>query len=164
MNGHLDFSGIKGQPELTNNFATPTSPKPSSTTLTTGTVQRRPVICATEDDMDGALTMQIMHKHHGHPGAFRRRPPLLPRAGHLGPGELGPARHLVRRPLPKTRPRTWPKVHLYPEEFYFPAGGAAVHHLAAAGEITLARLSRLDGSYRMQVTLGRFETLRRGDQ
>ena len=33
-------------------------------------------------------------------------------------------------------------VHLYPEEFFFPAGGAAVHHLAAEGDFTFARLTR----------------------
>jgi L-fucose isomerase len=50
------------------------------------------------------------------------------------------------------------KVHLYPEDFYFPAGGAAVHHLAAPGQMTFARLSRLDGRYRMQVSAGAFES------
>ena len=50
------------------------------------------------------------------------------------------------------------RVHLYPEEFYFPAGGASVHHLAAPGEFTFARLTRLDGRYRMQVLRGGLET------
>ena len=49
------------------------------------------------------------------------------------------------------------RVNLYPEGFYFPAGGASVHHLAAPGEMTLARLSRLNGRYRMQITRGAFE-------
>ncbi|MGH3113439.1 MAG: fucose isomerase, partial [Gaiellaceae bacterium] len=48
-------------------------------------------------------------------------------------------------------------VHLYPENFYLPAGGASVHHLAAAGEMTFARLTRLDGRYRMQVLRGALE-------
>jgi L-fucose isomerase len=47
-------------------------------------------------------------------------------------------------------------VHLYPEEFFFPAGGAAVHHLAAEGDFTFARLTRLDGRYRMHVLRGAF--------
>jgi L-fucose isomerase len=47
-------------------------------------------------------------------------------------------------------------VHLYPENFYFPAGGASVHHLAAPGEMTFARLTRLDGCYRMHVLRGEF--------
>jgi L-fucose isomerase len=45
-------------------------------------------------------------------------------------------------------------VHLYPEDFFFPAGGASVHHLAAPGDFTFARLTRLDGRYRMQVLRG----------
>src|SRR3954467_14792412 len=48
-------------------------------------------------------------------------------------------------------------VHLYPEDFYFPAGGASVHHLAAPGDFTFARLTRLDGRYRMHVLRGSFE-------
>ncbi|MBX6765085.1 MAG: fucose isomerase, partial [Rubrobacteraceae bacterium] len=42
--------------------------------------------------------------------------------------------------------------------FYFPAGGASVHHLAAPGDFTFARLTRLDGRYRMHVLKGGFET------
>jgi L-fucose isomerase len=49
-------------------------------------------------------------------------------------------------------------VHLYPEEFYFPAGGASVHHLAGPGEMTFARLTRLHGDYRMQLLTGSFES------
>ncbi len=41
--------------------------------------------------------------------------------------------------------------------FYFPAGGASVHHLAAPGEATFARLTRKDGRYRMHVMRGAFE-------
>lgn len=48
-------------------------------------------------------------------------------------------------------------VHLYPEVFFFPAGGASVHHLAAEGDFTFARLTRLDGRYRMQVMRGSLE-------
>jgi len=45
-------------------------------------------------------------------------------------------------------------VHLYPAGFYFPAGGASVHHLAAPGDFTFARLTRLSGRYRLQVLRG----------
>ncbi|MGH3627331.1 MAG: fucose isomerase, partial [Sciscionella sp.] len=50
------------------------------------------------------------------------------------------------------------RVHLYPEVFYFPAGGASVQHLAAPGEATFARLTRASGRYRMQVARGEFQT------
>jgi L-fucose isomerase len=44
------------------------------------------------------------------------------------------------------------------EVFYFPAGGASVQHLAAPGELTFVRLTRQDGTYRMHVMRGAFET------
>jgi L-fucose isomerase len=48
------------------------------------------------------------------------------------------------------------QVHLYPEGFYFKAGGASIHHLAAPGDFTFARLTRLKGRYRMHVLRGAF--------
>jgi L-fucose isomerase len=49
------------------------------------------------------------------------------------------------------------RVHLYPEVLYFPAGGASVHHIAAPGEMTFARLTRASGRYRMHLLRGAFE-------
>ncbi|MGH9104301.1 MAG: L-fucose/L-arabinose isomerase family protein [Acidimicrobiales bacterium] len=154
--GHIDFCGIKGQPELTNHFAT-TDVAEALLNDPYDMDGPKPVhICATEVDMDGALTMQLMHKITGTPVLFADVRHYFPDRGIWDLENSGqhatwfaarsddPAENLI-------------KVHLYPEEFYFPAGGAAVHHLAAPGEVTLARLSRSDGTYRMQVTKGRFE-------
>ena len=55
------------------------------------------------------------------------------------------------------------RVHLYPEVLYFPAGGASVHHIAAPGEMTFARLTRASGRYRMHLLRGEFARVRRGD-
>jgi L-fucose isomerase len=154
---HLDFSGIKGQPELTNNFATMDiaeallndpydfdGPKPTH-------------VCATEADMDGALTMQIL-KHIG-----AGVPVLFADVRHYhadrGIWDLANSgQHATwfaaRSDDPAENLR---HVHLFPEVFFFPAGGASVHHIAAPGDMTFARLSRLDGSYRLQVTGGAFE-------
>jgi len=41
--------------------------------------------------------------------------------------------------------------------FFFPAGGAAVNHIARAGDATFARLTRKSGRYRLQVVRGAFE-------
>jgi len=49
-----------------------------------------------------------------------------------------------------------PQVHFYPEGFYFPAGGASVHHLAYPGDATFARLTRQDGRYRLAILRGEF--------
>ena len=46
------------------------------------------------------------------------------------------------------------QVQLYPEGFYFPAGGASVHHLAAEGSFTFARLTRDPDGYRMHLLRG----------
>ena len=42
-------------------------------------------------------------------------------------------------------------VTFYPEVSYYPAGGASVHHFAAPGKATMARLARKDGRYWMAI-------------
>jgi L-fucose/D-arabinose isomerase len=152
----LDFSGIKGQPELTTHFCTTDiaeaflndpydweGPKPTH-------------VCATEADMDGALTMQMLKLLSGgtpvlfadvrHYHADRDVWDLCNSGQHAtwyAARSGDPAENLAR-------------VHFYPEVFYFPAGGASVHHLAAPGDATFARLTRSDHRYRMQVTRGAF--------
>jgi L-fucose isomerase len=154
---HIDFLGIKGQPELTNNFATADIAEAFLNDPYDWEGDKAPCICATEDDMDGALTMQLMHKMTSTPVLFAD---VRHYFSDLGIWDLeNSGQHATwfaaRSPDPAENLK---KVHLYPEEFYFPAGGASVHHLAAPGEVTLARLSRLDGRYRMQVTKGAFES------
>ncbi|MFI5780239.1 L-fucose/L-arabinose isomerase family protein [Nocardia sp. NPDC051570] len=153
---HLDFSGIKGQPELTTHFATMDiaeaflndpydweGPKPTH-------------ITATESDMDAALTMQLLKGLSGTPVLFadvrhyhadRDVWDLCNSGQHatwFAARSDDPLENLAR-------------THFYPEVFFFPAGGASVHHLAAPGEFTLARLTRLDGRYRLQAMRGEFE-------
>jgi L-fucose isomerase len=106
--------------------------------------------------MDAALTMQILKHVSGTPVLFadvRHYHADLEiwdlcnsgqHATWFAARSADPAENLAR-------------VHLHPAIFYFPAGGASVAHVAAAGEVTLARLTRLDGRYRMQVVGGRFE-------
>lgn len=154
---HLDFSGIKGQPELTTHFATMDVTEAFLNDPYDFEGPKAPHVCATEADMDGALTMQIMHLLTGTPVLFadvrhyhedRDVWDLCNSGQHAtwyAARSDDPAENLAR-------------THLYPEVFFFPAGGASVHHLAAPGEMTLARLSRERGHYRMQLTSGRFET------
>ncbi|MCM6773012.1 L-fucose/L-arabinose isomerase family protein [Nocardia sp. CDC159] len=152
----LDFSGIKGQPELTTHFATMDiaeaflndpydweGPKPTHVT-------------ATESDMDAALTMQLLKGLSGTPVLFadvrhyhadRDVWDLCNSGQHatwFAARSDDPLENLAR-------------THFYPEVFFFPAGGASVHHLAAPGSFTLARLTRLDGRYRLQAMRGEFE-------
>lgn len=153
---HIDFSGIKGQPELTNNFATTDIAEAFLNDPYDWEGEKAPHMCATEDDMDGALTMQIMHRITGTPVLFAD---VRHYFSDLGIWDLeNSGQHATWFAARSQDPaENMAHVRLLPQEFYFPAGGAAVHHLAAPCQVTLARLSRHDGRYRMQATLGRFE-------
>lgn len=152
----LDFSGIKGQPELTNHFVTTNVAEAFLNDPYDWEGPKSPHVCATEVDMDGALTMQVMHLITGTPSMLadmrhyftdRDRWDLVNSGQHptwWAARSDDPAENLAA-------------TNFYPEDFYFPAGGASVHHLAAAGEMTFARLSRRDGRYRLQLTRGEFE-------
>ncbi|MEV6427839.1 L-fucose/L-arabinose isomerase family protein [Nocardia sp. NPDC051463] len=152
----LDFSGIKGQPELTQYFATMDITEAFLNDPYDWNGPKQPHVCATEADMDGALTMQLLKQITAGPALFadvrhyhadRDIWDLCNSGQHatwFAARSDDPAENLA-------------KVHLYPEVFFFPAGGASVHHLAAPGRMTLARLTRNNGDYRMQLMLGEFE-------
>ncbi|WP_328399946.1 L-fucose/L-arabinose isomerase family protein [Nocardia sp. NBC_00403] len=152
----LDFSGIKGQPELTQYFATMDITEAFLNDPYDWNGPKQPHVCATEADMDGALTMQLLKQIAAGPVLFadvrhyhadRDIWDLCNSGQHatwFAARSDDPAENLA-------------KVHLYPEVFFFPAGGASVHHLAAPGRMTLARLTRNNGDYRMQLMLGEFE-------
>ncbi len=153
---NLDFCGIKGQPELTEHFATMDVAEAFLNDPYDWDGPKEPIVCSTEADMDAALTMQIL-------SALSDTPALFADVRHyhedLGIWDLcNSGQHATwfaarsDDPLENMR-----KVNLYPEEFYFPAGGASIHHVAAPGSFTFARLSRLDGNYRMQVLAGTLE-------
>jgi L-fucose isomerase len=154
---HLDFSGIKGQPELTNNFVTMDITEALLNDPYDFDGPKATHVCATEADMDGALTMQVL-KHIG--GGV---PVLFADVRHYhadrGIWDLANSGqhatwYAARSDDPAENLR---HVQLFPEVFFFPAGGASVHHIAAPGDMTFARFSRLDGEYRLQITGGAFE-------
>jgi L-fucose/D-arabinose isomerase len=154
---HLDFSGIKGQPELTTHFATMDVTEAFLNDPYDWDGPKEPHVCATEADMDGALTMQLLKGLSHTPVLFADV-----RYYHADRGVwdlCNSGQHATwfaaRSDDPAENLR---HVHLHPEDFFFPAGGASVHHLAAAGDFTFARLTRLDGRYRMQVLRGAMET------
>src|SRR3954469_10690981 len=151
----IDFSGIKGQPELTDNFATMDVTEAFLNDPYDFDGPKETHVCATEADMDGALSMQLLRGLRRTPVPFRD---VRHYHADLDVWDLcNSGQHATwfaarsDDPLENLR-----HVHLYPEGFYFPAGGASIHHLAAEGEMTFARLSRLDGRYRMQVLHGEF--------
>jgi L-fucose/D-arabinose isomerase len=151
----LDFSGIKAQPELTNNFCTMDVTEAFLNDPYDWDGPHEPHVCSTEADMDAALTMQIF-KHLTH------TPVLFADVRHyhadLGIWDLcNSGEHATYFAAGSFDPKdNLPLVHFYPESFYFPAGGASVHHLAHPGQATFARLTRNDGKYQMAILRGEF--------
>lgn len=152
----LDFSGIKGQPELTANFATMDVTEAFLNDPYDWNGPKETHVCATEADMDGALTMQLLK-------GIAATPVLFADVRHyhadLDVWDLcNSGQHATWYAARSADPaENLSRVHLYPEVFYFPAGGGSVHHLAAPGDMTLARLTRRDGAYRMHLMRGAFE-------
>ena len=153
---NLDFSGIKAQPELTDNFCTMDVTEAFLNDPYDWDGPKEPHVCSTEADMDAALTMQLLKKISGTPVLFADV-----RHYHADRGIwdlCNSGQHATwfaaRSDDPAENLR---RVHLYPEVFFFPAGGASVQHLAAEGDFTFARLTRKAGRYRMHVMRGAFE-------
>ncbi len=111
---------------------------------------KEPIVAATESDMDGALTMQIFKLLTGMPVLFadvrhydrENNVWFFSNSGthatYFAGASMDPAENLKN-------------VTFYPETHYYPAGGASVHHFAKAGKVTLARLSRKNGKYKMTI-------------
>ena len=153
---NLDFSGIKAQPELTNNFCTMDITEAFLNDPYDWDGPKEPHVCSTEADMDAALTMQLLKKISATPVLFADM-----RHYHADRGIwdlCNSGQHATWFAARSDDPaQNMRRVHLHPEVFFFPAGGASVHHLAAEGDFTFARLTRLDGHYRMQVMRGALE-------
>jgi L-fucose isomerase len=152
----LDFCGIKAQPELTNHFATMDVTEAFLNDPYDWDGPKDPIVCSTEADMDAALTMQILSSLTGTPALFAD---VRHYHDDLGIWDLcNSGQHATWFAARSEDPlENMSRVHLYPEDFYFPAGGASIHHLAAPGDFTFARLSRLNDRYRMQVLKGGLE-------
>ena len=153
---NLDFSGIKAQPELTNYFCTMDITEAFLNDPYDWDGPKEPHVCSTESDMDAALTMQLLKGLSGTPVLFAdvRHYHADREIWDLCNSGQHATWFAARSDDPAENMR---HVHLYPEVFFFPAGGASVHHLASEGDFTFARLTRLDGRYRMQVMRGSFE-------
>jgi L-fucose isomerase len=154
-----DLCGIKGQRELTEHFATADvaeaflndpyhpdgTPKP-------------PIVCSTEADSDAALTMQIFKHLTGTPALFAD---VRHYHADLGLWDLcNSGEHATYFAGHSSDPAVnLAKTEFRPQGFYFPAGGASVYHVAAPGPVTLARLTRRAGRYRMVAFRAEFADL-----
>ena len=155
---HLDFSGIKGQPELTTHFATMDVTEAFLNDPYDWEGPKETHVCATEADMDGALTMQVLKVLNGTPVLFADLR-CYDRDNDVW-DLCNSGQHATWYAARSSDPaENMSRVHLLPEGFYFPAGGASIQHVAAPGEVTLARLTRPHGRYRMQVLKGEIVAL-----
>lgn len=152
---HIDFMGIKAQPELTDNFATMDVTEAFLNDPYDWDGPHEPIVAATEADMDGALTMEILKHLSGDPVLFAD-------VRHYDEEDdffdlCNSGSHATYYAAKSRDPKDNLKnVEFYPEGFYFPAGGASVRHFAAPGEVTIARLARRDGKYWLAILPAEF--------
>jgi len=151
----IDFFGVKAQPEMTDNFTTEDIIDAFANDPYDFDGPKEPVVCATEADMDGALTMEIFKHVTGEPVLFADVRHYDAEDNFFDLCNSGAhATYFAGR---SRRPEdNLPKVHFWPEIFYFPAGGASVMHFAQPGEVTLARLTRRNGKYWMAIMPAEF--------
>ncbi len=152
---HLDFIGIKAQPELTDNFVTMDLTEAFMNDPYDWDGPHEPVVDATEADMDGALTMEILKHISGLPVLFGDVRHYNVKHDFVDICNSGShATFFAARSYdPAVNLK---KVELYPEGFYFPAGGASVRSIAAPGQVTIARLARKAGKYWLAIVPAEF--------
>ncbi len=151
----FDFCGIKSQTELTNNYCTTDVPEAFMNDPYDFDGPKEPMVCATEADMDAALTMEIFKHLANTPVLFADVRHYFAEHGILDLVNSGQhATYFAAKSFDFKE--NLAKVEFRPEGIYFPAGGASVFHLAAPGEVTLARLMRVSGQYWMAIVPGEF--------
>lgn len=149
----LDFCGIKGQPELTNNFATMDVAEAFMNDVYDWEGDKPSIVCATEADADAALTMQILKLLADTPVLFADFRHLHADLGIFDLVNSGQHATYFATGSLKAEDNM-PEVRFLPEIGFFPAGGASVQTLAAPGRATFARLTRKDGRYWMAILPG----------
>lgn len=127
--------------------------------------EKKPLICATECDSNGALTMQLMHHLTGTPALFadlRHYHEKDDLYDLVNSGQHAP--WFAKRS--KDFRRNWKECHIRPaSEFYFKGGGGSVQFYAAPAKVvTFARIVRRAGRFLMHVFTGSFEQLSRSKE
>jgi L-fucose isomerase len=151
----LDFVGTKAHGDLTDTFVTVDIAEAFLNDPYDFDGPHEPIVASTEADMDGALTMQIFK-------LVTAQPVLFSDVRHYDSDEgvwyfSNSGTHATYFAGRSNDPEENLKhVSFYPEASYYPAGGASVHHFAAPGRATLARLARREGRYWMAIVPGEF--------
>ena len=174
----IDFLGLTGQLDYTEWKQGITMDVPEALLNDTADWEepnKKPVICATECDSNGALTMQILHHLAGTPALFADLRHFFSRAdiqkaggSFDGDGVYDLVNSGQHAPWFSKRSsdftENWKEVTLHPSNpMYFPNGGASVEFFAdSSDKVTFARLTRKSGKYRMHFFTGSF--VRFGDE
>lgn len=152
----LDFIGIKAHGDLTEYFVTMDLAEAFLNDPYDWDGPHEPIIAATESDMDGALTMQLFkHISRGEPVLFAdvRHYDREEAVWYLSNSGTHATFFAGRSHDPAVNLKS---VTFYPEVPDYPAGGPSVHHFAAPGQVTLARLARKSGRYWLAIVPGEF--------
>lgn len=149
----LDFIGIKAHGDLTDWYITMDLAEAFLNDPYDWDGPHDPIVAATESDMDGALTMQLLKVIAGTPVLFadvRHYEKSVDcwffgnsgtHATYFAGGSMDPDENLRH-------------VSLLPESKDYPAGGGSVHHFAAPGKVTMARLARKGDQYYLTIVPG----------
>lgn len=149
----LDFLAIKCHPELSERYCTQCLTQAFMNDPYDWEGEKEIIPTACEADVDGAITMEILHLLTGDPVLFFDIRHLSTEENLLTFTNCG-AQSTWYADKHLAPDRNLGKVSLYPQ--IFQAGGASLQYQCSPGEITLARLSRRNGEYVMQIVTGEF--------
>lgn len=151
----LDFLGTKAHGDLTDTYVTLDVAEAFLNDPYDWEGPHEPIVAATEADMDGALTMQIFKHITGAPVLFAdvRHYEKEDDVWYFSNSGTHATYFAGASEDPAVNLRN---VTFYPEVSYYPAGGASVHHFAAPGRVTLARLARKNGKYWLAIVPAEF--------
>ena len=147
----LDFIGVKCQPEMGNHFVSQCLTQAFLNDPYDMEGEKDITVCSCENDMDGALTMQMLHLLTGAPALFfdfrhydtKDNVFVFSNCGSQSTYYAGRSKN-YKENLKNV------EFHAQTPEF-FDAGGATVRYMATEGELTCARLTRNDGKYQMVI-------------
>ena len=149
----LDFIAIKCHPELSGGYCTQCLTQAFMNDPYDWDGEKKIVPTACEADIDGAITMEILHLLGGEPVTFFDLRHFSQSDGLFTFMNCG-AQSTWFANKSNDPSENLKLVSLYPQ--IFDAGGASLQFQCYPGEITLARLSRIKGEYVMQIVLAEF--------
>lgn len=143
---HLDFVGIKAHGDLTEHYCTMDVAEAFLNDPYDWNGRKESIVAATEADMDGALTMQMFKLITGKPVLFCdvRHYDFENDVWFFSNSGTHATYFAAASEIPEENLRL---TSFLPETVDYPAGGASVHHFAAPGKFTFARLARKGEKY-----------------